>query len=225
MPSVLWRGRKGIQPVKNWVVGAGVVICLGQGADLHMMQLMPVPLTVFCSSKSRLVLPFWYRLTRIVPDKGPLNGCSSSIVTTCTSVSCTVFGILPLISQNCKRSRDPDHVLYGVHGPSETANLIPRPTRIQNLMTVASAIPEISRVLKNEIGHTNWPRPFQGWFVVLRPWLNRTCLPNLKSPSYSEDTKGNAKCRNLGDFGSLGVIQGHRQYNHVIEHIRFSIRL
>ena len=25
--------------------------------------------------KSRLVLPFWYRLTRVVPEKGPLNGC------------------------------------------------------------------------------------------------------------------------------------------------------
>ena len=27
------------------------------------------------SVKSRLVLPFWYRPTRVVPDKGPLNGC------------------------------------------------------------------------------------------------------------------------------------------------------
>jgi len=27
------------------------------------------------SVKSRLVLPFWYRLTQVVPDKGPLNGC------------------------------------------------------------------------------------------------------------------------------------------------------
>ena len=27
------------------------------------------------SVKSRLVSPFWYRLTRVVPDKGPLNGC------------------------------------------------------------------------------------------------------------------------------------------------------
>ena len=27
------------------------------------------------SVKSRLVLPFWYQLTRVVPDKGPLNGC------------------------------------------------------------------------------------------------------------------------------------------------------
>jgi len=25
--------------------------------------------TISCSSKSRLVLPFWYRLTRVVPDK------------------------------------------------------------------------------------------------------------------------------------------------------------
>jgi len=27
------------------------------------------------SQKSRLVLPFWYRLTQVVPEKGPLNGC------------------------------------------------------------------------------------------------------------------------------------------------------
>jgi len=47
-----------------------MVICLGQGADLHMAQLVPLPLTV----KSRFVLPFWYRLTRVVLDKGLLNG-------------------------------------------------------------------------------------------------------------------------------------------------------
>ena len=29
------------------------------------------------SVKSRLVLPFWYRLTRVVPKEGPLNVCSS----------------------------------------------------------------------------------------------------------------------------------------------------
>ena len=28
------------------------------------------------SVKSRFVLPFYYRLTQIVPDKGPLNGCA-----------------------------------------------------------------------------------------------------------------------------------------------------
>jgi len=33
------------------MVGAGVVLCLGQGAELHMAQLMPLPLTVSCFSK------------------------------------------------------------------------------------------------------------------------------------------------------------------------------
>jgi len=37
--------------------GAGVVICLERGADLHTAQLMPLPLTVSCSVKSTLVLP------------------------------------------------------------------------------------------------------------------------------------------------------------------------
>jgi len=31
-----------------------VVICLEQGADLHMAQLMPLPLTVSCSSKIQI---------------------------------------------------------------------------------------------------------------------------------------------------------------------------
>ena len=39
------------------------VMCLGQGADLHMAQLMPLPLTNSCSSKSRLVLPSWFYLS------------------------------------------------------------------------------------------------------------------------------------------------------------------
>jgi len=52
-----------------------MVICLVRGADLHMFQLMPLPLTVSASVKSRLVLPFWYRLTWVVPEKWPLNGC------------------------------------------------------------------------------------------------------------------------------------------------------
>ena len=34
--------------------------------QLHSLSLPPI--------KSRLVLPFWYQLTRVVPDKWPLNG-------------------------------------------------------------------------------------------------------------------------------------------------------
>ena len=35
------------------------------GADLHMAQLMPLPLTVSCFSKVQIGLPFWYRVTRV----------------------------------------------------------------------------------------------------------------------------------------------------------------
>jgi len=77
MSTLLWHcwlgSRKGIRPVKNWVVGCWRG-CLGWGAGLHMAQQMPLPLTISCASKSRLVLPFmvlpfWYLLTRAVPDK------------------------------------------------------------------------------------------------------------------------------------------------------------
>ena len=71
---------------KQWW-GAGVVICLGWGADLHMAQLMPLPLTISCSRKSRLVLPFWFWLTRVVPDKGPLNEYRCCFVVSTVAIS------------------------------------------------------------------------------------------------------------------------------------------
>ena len=83
-------GRKGIRPVKTEQWGAGMVICLERGADAYgpadataTHSLAPV--------KSRLVLPFWYRLTQVVLDKGPLNGCVCFIVLLvyrCSYVGC-----------------------------------------------------------------------------------------------------------------------------------------
>ena len=67
-----------------------MVICLERGADLHMAQLMPLPLTVSSFSKIQ-ILPFWYWLTRVVPEKGPLNGC------VCTF---SYFVVLEVIKRN-----------------------------------------------------------------------------------------------------------------------------
>ena len=69
-----------------------MVICLKRCADcLHMVQLMPLhlktPSSYLASFKSRLVLPFWYRLTRVVPDKGPLNECTCMRVCVCVLLS------------------------------------------------------------------------------------------------------------------------------------------
>ena len=73
VPSVLWRcwldGRKGIRPVKNRVVVcwcgclSGARCRLADPSHCHSLSLASV--------KSR----FWYRLTWVVPEKGPLNGC------------------------------------------------------------------------------------------------------------------------------------------------------
>ena len=50
--------------------------------DCHSLSLASV--------KSRLVLPFWYRPTRVVLEKGPLNGCVCVCV--CVCVLC-YFGV------------------------------------------------------------------------------------------------------------------------------------
>ena len=64
-------GQQGGHPACKKLSGGMFVVfmCLGQGADLHIAQPMPLPLTISCSSKSRLVLPFWCRLNRVVPYK------------------------------------------------------------------------------------------------------------------------------------------------------------
>ena len=49
---------------------------------------MPLPLTVTCFNKIQIGftdLPFWYRLTWVVPEKGPLNG--GVCVCVCASVN------------------------------------------------------------------------------------------------------------------------------------------
>ena len=79
LPSVLWccwlGGKKGILPVKNRVVGcwcglsvwSKVHTCIWPSwCHCHSLSLASV--------KSRLVLPFWYWLTWVVPEKGLWNG-------------------------------------------------------------------------------------------------------------------------------------------------------
>jgi len=51
-----------------------MVIYVERDAHVHMAQLMPLSLTVSCASvKSRLFLPFYYRLTRVVPENNNNN--------------------------------------------------------------------------------------------------------------------------------------------------------
>jgi len=50
--------------------GAGMVICLERGADLHMAQLMPLPLIVSCFSKIQTSFTFLVPAHPGSPGKG-----------------------------------------------------------------------------------------------------------------------------------------------------------
>ena len=79
LPSVIihcWLGgRKGIGPVKNWVVGCWHGYLSGARCRLAYGPADATATHPLASVKSRSVLTFWYRLTRAVPDKRPINGC------------------------------------------------------------------------------------------------------------------------------------------------------
>jgi len=84
--SVLWccwlGGRKGIWPVKTEWWGAGVVVCLEWGADLHMAHLMPLPLTVSCFSKTPIGFTF------LVPAY-PCSPGKRAVKRVCVCVCCS----------------------------------------------------------------------------------------------------------------------------------------
>jgi len=86
---VLWHcwfgGRKGIWPVKTWVVGCWRGCLSGAQYSCIWPSWCHCHSLSVASVKSKLVLPFWYRLTRVVPEKGPLNGCVCVCACVCVS--------------------------------------------------------------------------------------------------------------------------------------------
>jgi len=54
--------------------GTGMVICLERGADLHITQLMPLPLTVSCFNKIQIGFTFLV-LARLGSPRKRANGC------------------------------------------------------------------------------------------------------------------------------------------------------
>ena len=66
-------GHPACKKIEWW--GTGMVICLERDADLHMAQLMPLPLTVSRFSKIQIGFTFLVPAHAGSPRKGPLNGC------------------------------------------------------------------------------------------------------------------------------------------------------
>ena len=104
LPSLLWLGvRKCIWPVKIAWWGVGMVICLEQvqivciwSSWCHCHPRTPSSLAPF---KSRLVLPFQYRLTQVVLKKRLLTGVVVAVVVATSVLSfCHVQSSLCLFS-------------------------------------------------------------------------------------------------------------------------------
>ena len=85
MPSLLWccwlGSKKGIRPVKNWVVGCWRVYLSERGADLHMAQLMPLPLTVSCFSKIQISFTLLVLAHPDSPEQRAVKWVSASVMT------------------------------------------------------------------------------------------------------------------------------------------------
>jgi len=109
LPSVLWRcglgGRKGIRPAKTEWWGAGMVVCLERGADLHMTQLMPLPLTVSCFSKVQIDFTF------LVPAH-PGSPGQRAIKLVCV---CVCIAYICLQTATCGRRKPPGNQLTQAH--------------------------------------------------------------------------------------------------------------
>ena len=86
--------------------GAGLVVCLERGADLHVAELMPLPLTVSCFSKIQIGFTFLVPAHLGTPGKGPLNVC----VCVCVCI----------VALRCVCSRSDGRVFRGVERRSET---------------------------------------------------------------------------------------------------------
>ena len=73
-----------------------MVICLERGADLHMVQLMPLPLTVSCFSKIQIGLSF------LVPAQpGSPGKMAVKRVCVCVCVGMSYWWCLELYDQIC----------------------------------------------------------------------------------------------------------------------------
>jgi len=73
-------------------VGAGMVICPERDADLHMAQLMPMPLTVSCFSKIQIGFTFL-----VLAHPGSPGQMAVKRACVCTILNDSTFSALTLL--------------------------------------------------------------------------------------------------------------------------------
>ena len=101
-------------------VGAGMVICLEQVADLHMSQLMPLPLTVSCFSKIQIGFTFLVPADTGSPGKRAVKWmcvCACACACVCVCVCVCGFGSrrVQKMSGHKKERKNKHHVRVLFH--------------------------------------------------------------------------------------------------------------
>ena len=104
------------------------------------------------SVKSRLVLPFWYRLTQVVLDKGPLNGVCICMYCSCMAawkstkqLTADDWEVTQAPSMAHRRivlspPQDANTVPFGFHATLQTRSWWPLKTQIKSIL-----IPSIAK--------------------------------------------------------------------------------
>ena len=72
--AIGWAAGRASGLLKTQWLGAGMVICLERSADLHIAQLMSLPLTVSCSRKIQIGFTFLVLADLGSPGKRAVNG-------------------------------------------------------------------------------------------------------------------------------------------------------
>ena len=114
--------------------GSGVVICLERGADLHMAQLMPLPLTVSCFSNIQIGFTF------LVPAQ-PGSPGKRAVKWVCVCV-CVCSLLWEMFSFVTKHTNISDHykLLYGELVSSSTCTIAVLPIMFWQLRPSTGAL-------------------------------------------------------------------------------------
>ena len=143
-----------------------MVICQERGADLHMAQLMLLPLTVCCFSKIQIGFTF------LVLDKGPLNGrvCKWSPFCSVQDLSPTqCWHFLITFALSAKRS-----VFLQFQSANLWSKLSPKPEILQLLQKCYRKIHHYIQLLRLfvSINHVTWVNMLKKFCITYKPLYN-----------------------------------------------------
>ena len=121
--------------------GAGVVICMERGADLHMAQRMPLPLTVSCFSKIQIGFTF------LIPaHPGSLGKRVVKRMCVCVCMYVLLTYLLFVLQQVRAMAIPPEHTCRSSLRFRYAPERAPSPTKLRRWVTPSFADTNVSNL-------------------------------------------------------------------------------